>query len=111
MNIILIPIGGQNAAAFTTLISQATSFAYCYFYGKRYVNITGMTSVTIKSLIGCAAVILIGMILKRMIINICVQTTLVVILSVLLYAIIEIALKNKSVIAIVRNVKLKLVHK
>ena len=44
LNIILIPIFKQNAAAFTTLLSQAVAMLICYYYSKKYISLKSLYS-------------------------------------------------------------------
>lgn len=111
LNIILIPIGQQNAAALTTLVAQFASFMYCYVFGRKYVSMPGMTIITLKSIIGCVAIVAIGFAFNHLNINLYTHIIAVVILSVIAYTLIEITLKNASVIAIFKKVRIKIVHR
>lgn len=57
LNFILIPRFRQNAAAFTTVLSQVIAFVICYWYSKEYVDIKGYTRTISIMLLGCMSIV------------------------------------------------------
>lgn len=105
LNIILIPHGQENAAAFTTLISEGVSFILCAHEGARYLKIKGCMKTIFKILLGCVVmvtyIILINMLDLKLI------ESLVVTIggAVVIYIVVEIMVKNESVISFLEQIQ------
>lgn len=56
LNILLIPLGGYIVAAWTTLVAELTTFLFCAFYAKEYVDFTVKISDVLSIVFGCLAI-------------------------------------------------------
>lgn len=108
LNLILIPLGGSNAAAFTTVIAEGVAYFYSRQKGKKYINLHGIKTTFGKSLIGCAGITGAAFICRQVFLNSYVYTISTITVSVLVYAAIEFALKNQAVTGIIYHMKFKL---
>lgn len=96
LNFILIPIYFEVAAAFTTLLAQAIELIWCYIIGKKYVYLEHVSSTIIKSIAGCAVIVATCHILRFISSNV-IYVLLCIIVSVCLYFVLEIILKNDAI--------------
>ncbi len=112
LNFALIPFFAEEAAAVTTLIAEIVAFLMCYLKAKKYVKTSGLTKVFIKSLIGASAIIPVALLLKLVIDNMIIYVGATVALSVMLYLIIEMILRNEAVTSITNEIikKIKGAH-
>lgn len=103
LNIILIPIGQQDAAAFTTLIAEGYNAIIYIIYARRYLKWTEFFKNLRQVLLGCCWVLLVVKIAPMLSLtnNACVIISIIG--SVLGYGLILILLKNEIV--------LKYIHK
>lgn len=107
LNLLLIPIWKENAAALTTIIAEAIAFVYCKYETKKIVELDNFNKIFIKSILGCIPIIIISLIIKNYISNLFVSTIIIVILSVICYIIFEIILKNEIVLSYLKKVNEK----
>ena len=105
LNLILIPVWKENAAAFTTVLAEGISFACCSYAGHYYTELSQIISTTIKSLVGCLAIVGISIVGKYWIVSDIEYICFTVILSILLYGIIEVLLKNAAITSILNGMK------
>ena len=105
LNLVMIPIWKENAAAFTTVLAEAISFFYCSYTGHRYTKLSKILSTTLKSLAGCLAIIGVSIIGVKIIPSNIGYICFTVILSILLYGGIEVLLKNEAIWSILNSLK------
>lgn len=110
LNLIMIPIWKENAAAFTTVLAEGISFIWCSYIGHRYTNLSKIMSATLKSLVGCLGIVGCSIIGSRIISSDIGYICFTVISSILVYGIVEIFLKNEAIWSIISSFK-KRVHK
>ena len=97
LNIIFIPLFKEEAAAFTTFISELIQFGICGYYGRRYIKIKGIFKLIVKIGIGCIPIIIINYIVKGIQLSSFTHIMIVVVLSVLSYTGIEVMIGNSTV--------------
>jgi O-antigen/teichoic acid export membrane protein len=107
LNLVLIPIWGQLAAATTTFLSEGCSMILCMYYSRKLIKIKNIKKNSIQVLIGSLAVFAVCMITKCMGLNMVVETFVAIIVSVVAYAIILLCLKNEMAISVFQTVKNK----
>ncbi len=95
-NFVLIPIFKQNAAAFTTAVSQYIVFIICVKYSKDYVDMKLSYKSIVSTLLGCLSIIAVCMIIKAMGYNNLIETILCIIISCIVYGVIGIVTKNSA---------------
>lgn len=110
LNLLLIPVWKENMAAITTIIAEAIAFVYCKYETKKIIKLPSFSQTFIKSLIGCIPIILISLVTKNYISNLWLSTIIITILSVISYAVIEIILKNESVLYYLDKFNKKIKH-
>lgn len=98
LNIILIPIWKENAAAFTTIIAEAMTFFFSRYEGSKHVDISGLSSLIAKSLLGCGVIVAINFVMAKLIVNILTYTICTIVLSIIGYFGVELLLKNDLVV-------------
>ena len=103
-NFILIPFGGENAAALTTLIAEALSFIWCRIVGINLIDLKETMRTLAKVIIGCLGIVASSYICRISINNEQVCLTLTILISVAVYGVIEMILKNECIIGICRQV-------
>lgn len=97
LNIFLIPLWKENAAAFTTVLSEGISCIWCMYKGKCYTDIKGFGHTMLKVLLGCVGIIFIGTVLKGAVGNHIAYILIVICCSVTIYISIEYILKNEVI--------------
>lgn len=108
LNIMLIPLIKEKAAAFTTIVAEAVVFAYCRNKGKKSVDLRGIYKLLRVIIIGCLPMFGIKYVVSLFFQNLMQKTLLIVFFSILLYFIIEISLKNSIIIEGASKIYLKL---
>ena len=111
LNLILIPMHQEKAAAFTTVVSEAFSALMFFYYGRKHICIPHIGTVLLKIVVGC-----VGIIILDLIANLLIQTTylyvlFVIFVSVIAYVIIETKLNNKAISSIIDSVVQKIRNK
>lgn len=96
LNFVLIPIGKENAAALTTVIAEIICYLTCRHFGSKFIRITGIKKTYAKVLVGCAMIPIIAK-LFRFINSTIIYTFMVVLVSIIVYYVIEILLKNETI--------------
>lgn len=99
LNIILIPFYKENGAAFSTIVAEFIVFSWCRKEGLRYVKLDNITSTLRKVFIGCIPIFIITLFIKTLINNMILELILILFVAIPVYFIIEIFLKNKSIIS------------
>lgn len=110
LNLVLIPLWAQNAAALTTAISEGFTAIYFYLYGRKYLQIKGLTAIVIKVCIGSSVIPFVAMLVNFVALPMLISTFLMIIISILLYFLIEIMLKNEAAYSVYRAVKIKIMR-
>ena len=106
LNFALIPIWKENAAAFTTVVAEGLSFAWCWYKGRTYTAIHNTIKTTGKIVCGCLGIMLVILFLRR-IVHGAIFIVLAIILSASVYATIEIVMKNEAVKSIMDSMTRK----
>lgn len=105
MNFLLIPIWKENAAAFTTIIAEGISFAWCYVKGKQFVDMSGIFQLFLKIIFGCISIFFVSLIVHSFISSVYLRLFLIILLSIINYFVIEFLLKNIVICSIITSVK------
>jgi len=111
LNFILIPIWSLNAAAFTTVIAETIVFIWCRVKAKKLVRLDSMFNLLLKVLVGCLGIVVSVLLVKQFIEDYIVCTIISITVSIIVYAIIEILLKNDVMFSIVEKAKEKILGK
>ena len=111
LNLILIPVWKENAAAITTIVAEFISFVCCYYFGKKLVKIEGARFVMLKVIIGCGGMIVLTLRLQNIAIHNVYNIAFIIIADALLYFVIQVLLKNPVVLEIVDSINNKLLKK
>ncbi|WP_196802882.1 flippase [Butyrivibrio sp. AE2015] len=109
-NVLLIPSYQQNAAAFTTIIAEGIAFVSTSHIGRKVININGLQKTLVKIFIGCIGVILTCIAISKLHFPAIIEFVLQVLISALVYCVIEILIRNKAIHNIINSV-LKRVNK
>lgn len=97
LNFILIPFGKENAAAFTTLISEGISFILCRFIAKKNLISFKIKSIMGKIIIGCLGIFVLYYFINKIITNDIAFVCVMISFSVIVYFALEIILKNEAI--------------
>lgn len=98
LNIFLIPLWKENAAAFTTIVAEALSFVLCDIEGRKLIKLGQIWPHYLKVLTGCIAISLIGLFVQLQGYSCIITLIIVVPVSIIIYLVIELCLKNESFI-------------
>lgn len=107
LNFILIPIFKQDAAAFTTLIAEALSMTITWWYGRKYFKVSFLKKDIMSVIIGCIAICIICTVSEKYISSILISTAFSIIVSVLIYMIVLLTMKNQAVKMVLEIIHLK----
>ena len=108
LNFILIPIWKQDAAAFTTLLSEACSMIMCIWYSKGLVNVDKKRKDIVSVVAGCIGIVGVCTILKVLNLNILGYTIMATCLSVFVYVATLIVFKNTIMQECLKIIKMRL---
>lgn len=108
LNFILIPIWKQDAAAFTTLLSEACSMIMCIWYSKGLVNVDKKRKDIVSVVVGCIGIVGVCTILKVFSLDILGYTIMATCLSVFVYGATLILFKNTIMQGCFKIIKMKL---
>ena len=97
LNLILIPFFAQNAAAFTTLLAEATALIIQAYYARKYVKLTGIFKTIRNTTLGSIAIV-ICCILLRAVHLFTVRIVADVVVSVITYLVILMLLKEEGIL-------------
>lgn len=110
LNIILIPIWNENAAAFSTVIAELSMFVVNYHYAKDLVKDVFMSKnlrrIFITSSIGCVGIIVICLLCAWGWQSVILRMIFSIVFSVPIYALILILLHNEIAINMLKRVKM-----
>lgn len=107
-NFILIPRWKVNAAAFTTVLAEGVAFIWCSHEGRKYVDISGIIQTVVKVLAGCIGIVVIVVGMRFFELGQTIYVVTAVALSIIVYFIIEIAVKNRAIASLITEIKRKL---
>ena len=110
LNLILIPVLRDRAAAITTVIAEAVTCIIAYVCSRRYVRVRGIAREVLSVAAGCAAIAGICVLMKSLIGGMFPRTAAAVALSVLAYALILLVFKNETLRELMRPVLRRLVR-
>ena len=111
-NILLIPLFKQNGAAITTAIAEFIVMIYTYNKAKKYIKIENIVKEISIELVGCIGIICIYIFLTK--INISNNFLFISLcggISLIIYAFIQLILKNQTFIFFYEDIKLKILKK
>lgn len=111
LNFILIPFWHEKAAAITTLIAEIIGFVWNFAYGRKYLRVEGTLRMTVKIIVGCIPIPFVAFLIGLVTTNLIISTVFTIVISVILYAIIEILIKNEAVVGIYTGIKNKFAKK
>lgn len=105
LNIILIPIWAENAAAFTTIVAEGIAFFWCRHYRKKELDIQFSSQILGKIIIGCIVVFITIFCLSFLKLGIYLKFIISVITSIPLYLLSQIILRNQTILPILKKFK------
>lgn len=95
LNLIFIPYFGLNAAAVTTMLSQAVGFFIKMPFVEKEINLGPQKSIFAGPILGCMVIVVIALVLSAVIDGLFVRVGAIVLLSVIAYGVIVIVMKNE----------------
>lgn len=104
-NLILIPIYQYNAAAFTTVLSQAIAFTMCLYYSKEYIEMRLSRKSFICTILGCVGIVAVCLGVKSLGFSLYIETIVCIVCSVVVYFVIELTVKNDAVLELFESVR------
>ena len=104
LNLLLVPMWQEKAAAFTTILAEGVAFVWCAIEGNKIVKLSGLKTLILKVVIGCFGIVFVALALDFFNLNTIVYTSLTVTLSIIVYLIVELVLKNEIIIKISRGI-------
>lgn len=96
MNFILIPIFKQNAAAFTTALSQGVALIMCFNHSKEHISLRESRHSGICTIIGCVGIAATCILIKALNFGLLQETILAIVISAFIYLLIQIVTKNPT---------------
>ena len=103
LNLILIPKYHVVAAACTTILAEFIMVVYTYYESRKFLKIPVSRNVVISSLTGCAAIIMVSLILKRIIASSMLYMAVTIVASVTVYALVMIIFRNDIIWRLLRK--------
>ena len=94
LNLILIPKYHVNAAAFTTIVAECIMFVITFIAARKCLKIKVSLNVILSSVLGSAAIVPISILMKNMFPSSIVYLFMTIIVSVIVYGLLMIVLKN-----------------
>ncbi|VUX40232.1 oligosaccharide flippase family protein [Blautia massiliensis (ex Durand et al. 2017)] len=108
LNIIVIPIFKHNGAAFTTVVAEFFVLLYCWLSCKDlkdYLDISAFKKSLFQSFVGCMTILIVSFLVKCYCNGILAIVVLVIVLSIILYALELIFLKNEIVMKLLQKLR------
>lgn len=105
LNIILISVWKQNAAALTTFIAELCSMIICICCSKNLVRVVMSKKDIFSVCVGCIGIITVCMVLRNFRLSTMIYIIFAVALSVLVYGVALLAFKNSLAIQVINRVK------
>lgn len=107
LNLILIPIFQQNGAAFTTVVAELLSMIICWRFSHKYFKARLSFRDVLGVTIGCLGIFTICFFCEKLIDSVLLSTLFAIGFSIILYGIVLILTKNKSISFIIDTIKRK----
>lgn len=107
LNFILIPFYQEKAAAFTTIVAEFCVFLISFLEAKKCLEIRYDKHNVFCTIVGCGGIGICCYLIKRFISNQIILLIVGIVLSVLLYGIVQIVLKNSVAIDMLKKIKQK----
>lgn len=101
LNFILIPLWGEMAAAITTVIAELCSYLWCMYKGRKWTGISGFSNILFKIICGTVGMVAVSMLVRLFIGNYLMCFIVTILCAIVVYIVIEMALKNEVVYNIV----------
>lgn len=115
INLIFIPLWEENAAAFSTVLAEASMFFINYHYSKDIVSDVFESKELLKnlgtSIIGCLGIIIVCLLCNIVWQSMFLKTIFSVILSIIIYGTILVLLRNKVALDMLERAKISLKDK
>lgn len=114
LNYLMIPKWGGNGAAITTVISELIVFLCCLYllnrlnYAKKFI---GYLKNCWQYILGSFEIIIIAIFINKLNNNLIQRLFLIVSISIILYFISLLLLKNESMYSILRDLKTRIIHR
>lgn len=108
LNVIIIPIFKHNGAAFTTALAEFLVLFYCWVSCKDlddYIDVNLFKKNLFQSFVGCITIFIVSLIVKYYWDGVLVRVALVIALSVILYGLELVLMKNEIVIQILQKLR------
>lgn len=107
LNLVLIPLLQQNGAAITTAVAELFVMLISFSYARKYIKLDNVTKNIASSVAGCLAIVLVGIILKKLIADMVMYTVLTIFFSIIVYLVILLLLRNNLALELVNGIKRK----
>lgn len=104
LNFLLIPHWHENAAAFTTVIAEASCFFICRCVGRQYATVENLKKMILQIFIGCIFIVVTCTLVRYIEFPIIVRTLISVFISAFGYFTIQILFKNEAIFPIFKKV-------
>lgn len=115
INLILIPLWNENAAAFSTVLAEMCMFIVNYYYAKDLVKDVFMSKTLlhtfVSSIIGCIGIVVVCILCNYSFQSLIIKTIFSVVISVIMYGVILILLKNPFALSVLNRTKMILKDK
>lgn len=98
INIFVIPVFKQNGAAFTTVLAELVVFLFGFYNSRKDVKLEKLCKVTVSSVIGCLAMVVIAMAIEHISNIVLVKLALKLIICAMTYFAICLMMKNQIVL-------------
>lgn len=105
LNLILIPKWQENAAALTTVLAEGCTLLWSMIRGKKISGVSGEGKTYLKAMVGCIGIVIVNATTKCVITDSTLYVVLTVIFSIVVYAIVEIFLKNEAICNLTQEIK------
>ncbi|MCM1087058.1 MAG: flippase [Muribaculaceae bacterium] len=97
LNIIMMPVYLQNAAAFSTIVAEASTLLLGISKAKKLIRFKGVFGNLICTMAGCIWIIIVGVVVHLIFDNVYYSLSIIILLSILGYFMIQICLKNQII--------------
>lgn len=109
INLALIPLFSEIAAALGTVIAEIVVCLYNYYYSKDIVGEILLSKelrrTMLDSIVGCVGIVIVYSLISGFISNLILATILIVIFSIIVYALILLVLKDSYVLSILKQIR------
>lgn len=95
-NFALISEYKQNAAAFTTALSQFVAYLICFYYSRQYIDMKLSYKSIASTILGCTGIVVVCKVIKMMRFTTVWETVLCIGVSCIVYFIINLVIKNSA---------------